>query len=140
MDSSFARQTKIWFKEPSFRKTRRLLSLSRPTFSRVIRWLTGHAFLGLQNFRCGLELSSHCRLCGLVPERADHLLLECPRLANLRATCFRTWNTSDDPQWEVDWIVRFVEDPVVLRLESGDADEEEDDGDDIDPDDNNAVT
>ena len=134
MDPSFARQTRVWFKEPSFRKTRRLLSLPRSTFSRAVRWLTGHAFLGLQNFRCGLEASSVCRLCGLVPERADHLLLECPRLAVLRSSCFRVWEPAGNPRWEVDWIVKFVESPPVLRLESrqdclsgGDDDEVDDD-------------
>ena len=79
-DISFARQTKVWFPEPSFRKSRKILSLDRPEFSAVVRWLTGHAFLGLQNFRCGSVVTSFCRLCGQVPERADHLLLRCPRL------------------------------------------------------------
>ena len=50
-DIPFARQTKVWFPEPSFRKTRRLLSLDGTEFSKLVRWLTGHAFLGLQNFR-----------------------------------------------------------------------------------------
>ena len=83
-----------------------------------MRWLTGHAFLGLQNFRTGTEVSSVCRLCGLVPERADHLLLECPRLAVLRSDCFRVWAPARNPRWEVDWIVKFVESPRVLLLES----------------------
>ena len=118
MEPSFARQTRIWFTEPSFRKTRKLLSFPRPKFSRVVRWLTGHAYLGLQNFRCGLEPISTCRLCGQVPERADHLLLECPRLINLRESCFKTWVPSRNPRWEVDWIAKFVESPPILRLES----------------------
>ena len=139
MEPSFARQTRIWFTEPSFRKTRKLLSFSRPRFSRIVRWLTGHAYLGLQNFRCGSEPTSTCRLCGQVPERADHLLLECPRLAVLRSDCFKTWEPSRNPRWEVDWIAKFVESPPVLRLESredclagGDEDEGGEDEDDPD--------
>ena len=141
MEPSFARQTRIWFSEPSFRKTRRLLSLSRSTFSRAVRWITGHAFLGLQNFRCGSEATSACRLCGLVPERADHLLLECPKLAVLRSDCFRVWEPARNPRWEVDWIVKFVESPTVLRLESrqdclsgGDDDDDDGEGAGADPD------
>ena len=82
-----------------------------------MRWLTGHTFLKLQNFRCGIETTSVCRLCGLVPERADHILLECPKLNVLRAECFRTWDTGPNPHWEVDWILKFLEDGVVEHLE-----------------------
>ena len=71
-DLAFTRQTKVWFQEPSFWKTRRLLSLDREEFSRAVRWLTGHTFLGLQNFRCGTVVTSFCQLCGQVPERVDH--------------------------------------------------------------------
>ena len=116
-DLSFARQTKIWLPIPSFRKTRKLLSLGRVEFSRVVRWLTGHAFLGLQNFRCGTVVTSFCRLCGQVPERADHLLLRCPRLSLLRADCFRSWALDYPPQWELDWVLKFLRDPVVGGLE-----------------------
>ena len=116
-DIAFARQTKIWFPEPSFRKTRKILSLERPAFSEMVRWLTGHAFLGLQNFRCGSAALSFCRLCGQVPERADHLLLRCPRLAQLRSECFRAWNLGPIPEWEVDWISKFLHNPSVDTLE-----------------------
>ena len=60
---------------------------------------------------------SFCRLCGQVPERADHLLLRCPRLARLRAESFRSWLLEHPPQWEVEWILRFLKDPVVATLE-----------------------
>ena len=114
---AFGRQTKVWFPEPSFRKTRKLLSLERPLFSAVVRWLTGHAFLGLQNFRCGSVAVSYCRLCGEVPERADHLLLRCPGLCQLRAECFKAWNLDHPPRWEVDWITNFLRDGRVEHLE-----------------------
>ena len=95
--------------------------------------MTGHAFLGLQNFRCGLEPTSVCRLCGLVPERADHLLLECPRLSTLRSDCFRSWVPSPSPRWEVDWIVKFVEDDRVLSLEEDHEDPDQSGHDTDDP-------
>ena len=116
-DIAFARQTKLWFPEPSFRKTRKILSLDCPIFSTVVRWLTGHAFLGLQNYRCGSVAISFCRLCGQVPERADHLLLRCPRLNGIRAESFRAWNLGPIPEWEVSWVLKFLEDPGVSTLE-----------------------
>ena len=74
MDPEFARQTRIWFPEPSFRKSRKILALPREEFSRVIRWLTGHAFLRLQNFRADSSVTpmSVCRYCSRRPERASH--------------------------------------------------------------------
>ena len=83
----------------------------------LVRWLTGHAFLGLQNFRCGSVATSFCRLCGQVPERADHILLRCPRLNLLRSDCFRSWGISPTPEWEVDWILKFLQDQRVEHLE-----------------------
>ena len=83
----------------------------------LVRWLTGHAFLGLQNFRCGTVAVSFCRLCGQVPERADHILLRCPRLNNLRSDCFRSWGLDHHPTWEVDWILKFLQDHRVEHLE-----------------------
>ena len=37
--------------EPSFRNSRRIMSLLLEEFRCVIQWLTGHRFLTLQNFR-----------------------------------------------------------------------------------------
>ena len=116
-DLTFCRQTKVWFPEPSFRKTRKLLSLDRPRFSQLVRWLTWHAFLGLQNFRCGSTALSYCRLCGQVPERADHLLLRCPCLQGLRASVFRAWTMDSHPVWEIDWVVKFLSEEKVETLE-----------------------
>ena len=111
----------------------------RVSFSMVVRWLTGHAFLGLQNFCCGSVAISFCRICGQVPERADHLLLRCPGLHQLRAEVFRSWGLEHPPQWEVDWILRFLQNERVEHMEdptntpediSGRTDSEEESTDD----------
>ena len=68
-------------------------------------------------------------MCGLVPERADHILLECPRLLGLRAECFRTWIPGESPNWEVDRLLKFLESDAVKDLEEPDGKEGEDDGD-----------
>ena len=40
-----------------------------------------------------------------------------PRLSQLRADCFRSWTLDPRPEWEVDWILRFISDPMVEGME-----------------------
>ena len=120
LPEGFARQSRIWFTEPTPRKTRRILALGRVNFGRVIRWLTGHVFLRLQNFRAGTSAISVCRLCGQKPERADHILLECPRLGELRMDCFGSAYIDTDeerPDWEVGDLLEFLAAAGVANLE-----------------------
>ena len=116
-EPAFARQTRLWFPEPSFRKTRKILSLDRPLFSRVVRWVTGHAFLQVQNQRAGQDVDATCRLCNSAPEKADHILRECPALGSLRAECFGGHIWQDGQQWEVGGLAKFLSDDRVLNLE-----------------------
>ena len=78
-DPDFTRQTKIWFPEPYFWKSRKILALSHEEFSRVVRWLTGHSLLRLQKFREDLSMTpmSVCCYSSRRPERADHIMLKC---------------------------------------------------------------
>ena len=90
------------------------MALPRETFSRVVRWLTGHSFLSLQNFRMDSSVTpmNVCRYCSRLPERVDHIMLKCVRLRLLRAECFGPWDLSKArPEWEVSqslifWIVQ----------------------------------
>ena len=94
--------------------------MGRVEFSRAIRWLTGHTFLRLQNFRAGMTALSVCRLCGRKPERADHILLECPRLSGLRTSSFGAAYIDTDkerPSWEVGDLMKFLSAEWVLNLE-----------------------
>ena len=116
-DHAFARQTKLWFSEPSFRKTRRMLAQDRVSFSRTVRWITGHAFLQVQNQRAGQEVDPECRLCGQSPEKADHILRECPALGPLREECFGFHLWRDGQEWEMGGLIKFLSDDRVLRLE-----------------------
>ena len=86
-DPEFARLTRIWFPKPSFQKSRKILALPREEFSCVIRWLTGHMFLRLQNFRADSSVTPMrvCHYCSRRPERVDHILLKCVRLRLLRS-------------------------------------------------------
>ena len=120
MDPEFARQTRIWFPEPSFRKSRKKLALPGEEFSRMIQWLTGHAFLRLQNFRADSSVTpiSVCRYCSRHPERADHIILKCVRLRLLQAECFGPWDLSRTrPEWELSQVLKFLDSPKILALE-----------------------
>ena len=65
----------------SFRKSRKILALPRDIFSRM-RWVTGHAYLRLQNFRADSSVKQMimCRYCLHRKKRADHIILKCVRL------------------------------------------------------------
>jgi ribonuclease HI len=119
-DPEFCRQTKIWFDGPCPSVSHAILMQDRETFSRLVRWLTGHAFLRLQNFRATPNVTpqSVCRLCKQVPERADHLLLHCPCLRYLRANSFQSNNIdTSKPSLRVNHILTFTQDPIVYRME-----------------------
>ena len=93
------------------------MALPREEFSRVVRWLTGHAFLRLQNFRADLSvtLMSVCPYCSLRPERADRILLKCVRLRLLQAECFGPWDLRRTrPKWEVSQVLKFLASPKIL--------------------------
>ena len=116
--AEFARQTKVWFPEPNPRKSRRILALGRATFSIIVRWLTGHAFLRMQNHRAGMSDTPTCRACGATEERADHVLLSCDAYHRERMECFLTTNIDPlEPTWEVDRVVKFLQRPRIADLE-----------------------
>lgn len=84
----------------------------------LVRWITGHTFLGLQNQRVDLTVDGKCRGGGLVEERADHILLECPAFLQLRAESFRTYSVGrKEPAWEVPQLLALLESPQVALLE-----------------------
>ena len=58
------------------------------------------------------------KLCGEEYERADHLLLHCPRLHLTRTQAFNTINIdTSSPDWEVRYITKFLSNDAVSSLE-----------------------
>ena len=124
---SFARQTRIWFQEPCPAKSAKILSYGRATFSTLVRWISGHAFLRKQNHRAAMAESPTCRSCGQAEERADHVLLNCDGYFRERADCFLTVNIdAREPAWEVEQLVKFLRKPRVAALEEEEEDETDD--------------
>ena len=59
-----------------------------------------------------------CRGCQEVPERADHVLLECGAYNLLRSRSFLTWNLDRlEPDWSVAKLLKFLSDPRIRSLE-----------------------
>ena len=103
-----------------------MLKEDRPTVSRVVRWLTGHAFLRMQNWRAEMAPSATCRGCQEKPERADHILLHCGAYLQRRADCFRTYCPAlPTPQWKMDRMIRFLQ--GLAALEEEESEDSEDD-------------
>ena len=91
----------------------------------LVRWLTGHAFLRMQNHRADMADTPMCRACGEKPERADHILLECDSYAMLRAECFNTYSLDvREPQWTVEMVLKFLRSPTVSHLEEDEQERE----------------
>ena len=124
-DQAFARQTRLWFPEPSFRKSRAIISLDREAFSRLIRWLSGFAFLRGLGAKINGEDGDDdsCRLCEEAVEKADHILRECPALNQHRWDCFGTYQLSSGMGWEVMAVHKFLSDQRVRSLEDSDPDD-----------------
>ena len=51
------------------------------------------------------------------PEKADHVLRECPRLNQLRWECFGALQLTSETEWEVSALCRFLKDDRVSTLE-----------------------
>ena len=99
------------------------MGLAREDFSRAVRWLTGFAFLRDPNARINgdeAEEDDRCRLCAQAPEKADHVLRECPALQQLRWECFGAYHLDPGMAWEVAAVIKFLADPRVSSLEDSD--------------------
>ena len=122
-DPAFARQSRIWFGAPSFRKSRALLGENREEFSRAVRWLTGFAFLRAPNAARGTSEQDICRLCATAPEKADHILLTCPTLNQLRWECFGAFQIQGSGfEWEVSSLLKFLSNERIKSLEDPEED------------------
>ena len=82
----------------------------------------------------GISEDDTCRLCALAPEKADHILRQCPALNQLRWESFGKFQLAAGDPWEVKGLTRFLQDERVRSLE----DSEEDDLSQPNPDEGSA--
>ena len=81
------------------------------SFSRLIRWLTGHCFLNRQNNLADPVKFPDpiCSLCHEEPERAIHVLAFCPVLSYERMSSFGCITQPPiDPCWSVNQMLTFL--------------------------------
>jgi ribonuclease HI len=87
---SEARQTKIFFPQPSSKLSKKLLTYDRRTCGKLFRWITGHSFHRYHNHLTTPELFNNpqCRVCNSSREETSHLYAYCTGLAPTR---MRLW-------------------------------------------------
>jgi len=116
------RQTKLWFPGPNPGVSRKILSLDRVEIGLIIRWLTGHNFLRRHSkivdpHRFAVDT---CRLCGLEPESAAHIISECMALDFNRLATLRATHLPLPYSWDLFRLLRFLG-PIAEKLEDVDA-------------------
>lgn len=118
LETEQCRQTKIWFPRVNLAKSKELVLQTRSTYSRLVRFLTGHCFLRAQNFKLGISYSPLCRVCGNDNETPVDLISDCDPL------CHKRWRIFDNyllctvkPDWSVRQIAKFTALPIIKRLD-----------------------
>ena len=107
-----ARQTKIWFPEPNYKKSVQLLKMERKTLSRLIQFFTGHNKLKRhKNIQNGVNDPHSCRLCLEEEESSFHVIAECLAMQSLRSGVFKLPTPTtlpNPPEWTVSQVDRFL--------------------------------
>ena len=121
-NSSTCRQTKIFFPDFNSQKAKKLIKgQDRVMFSRLVRFITGHAFLRRHNTVCETydPPSTLCRLCEDGSEETpEHLITFCPvlwrsRMQELGNTVLNPFR----PEWTPSGLVGFLRNPIFATLE-----------------------
>ena len=109
---SQARQTKIWFPEPDYKKSLQLLKKERKTLGRLVQFFTGHNKLKRhRNIQNGVNDPHSCRLCLEEEESSFHVIAECPALQYLRSSVFKLptpITLPNPPDWTVSQVDGFL--------------------------------
>ena len=121
-NSNSCRQTKIFFPDFNSQKSKKLIKgQDRITYSRVVRFITGHAFLRRHNTICDTynPPSALCRLCEDGDEETpEHLITFCPNLWRSRMQEFGNIVLNPfRPEWTPSGLVGFLRNPIFAILE-----------------------
>lgn len=78
---------KMWPNYDS-KRTRELISLTRPDIKTITGIITGHCLIGTHALKLGLTDNDNCKQCGFsnTKETIEHLLCHCPAVTNARVT------------------------------------------------------
>ena len=119
------RQTRYFIPGPSKGLTRKLLTLGRDKLGQMVRFLTGHAFLRRQNAIVFHDMNPppgdvSCRLCEdtEMDETPHHIITECGRLCQWRASILGQYSLDDCPNWEPITLSKFLRHKLIILLET----------------------
>ena len=104
--------------KPSKKNTLILLQQSREVVGRLVRFLTGHAFLKRQNAVVDIT----CRLCEdpLADETPHHIIIDCEALCFWRVQIFGSYILDEYPEWDMKSLLRYLSLMKIILLETED--------------------
>ena len=124
-NSTDYRQTKFFVGGPSKTRAKLLLENPRDILGRLIRFITGHAFLRRQNAIVFHGVNPppgdvSCRFCKDIfsDETPHHLITECDRFCSWRADTLGDYVLDDYPQWDVPSLVKFINHKEIILAET----------------------
>ena len=102
-----------------------ILAHPREVVGRMVRFLTGHAFLRRQNAIVLTGISPppgdvSCRLCEdpFSDETPHHLITECEALHFWRFETLGAHILDEYPEWKCNELIRFLSDKGIILLEN----------------------
>ena len=119
------RQSRFFIHGPAKAKAKELLGLARNTVGKLVRFLTGHAFLRRQNLIVLHGINppigdTTCRACDVVGEEETphHLITYCEAFSSWRAQTLGQYELDEFPHWEPKSLARFLSHRDIILLES----------------------
>ena len=119
------RQSRYFIQVPSKARSKELLKLSRNTLGKVIRFLTGHAFLRRQNMIVFHGINPPigdvtCRACEVIGEEETphHIITYCEAFSSWRLSILGQFELDEFPPWEPKTLAKFLSHRDIILLES----------------------
>ena len=121
------RQSRYFITGPSKARALLLLRQNREALGRMVRFLTGHAFLRRQNMIVFHGINPplgdvSCRFCEdlYMDETPHHLITECETLCQWRLATLGGYVLDEFPQWEVQNLAKFLSHKEIILSETDD--------------------
>jgi ribonuclease HI len=119
------RRSRFFLNKPKKCRAKDLLQLNRADAGRIVRWITGHAFLRRQNAVVEQSIPApfgdiHCRSCDIenIKEEANHIILDCEAFCQTRNNHLGAFFLGEKHlDWEVNSLNQFLHSPAILELE-----------------------
>jgi hypothetical protein len=117
------RQTKVWYPTPDLPKSDQLLKHARSTVGRIVRFLTGFAFLLRQSTIVNQSRNPpledvSCRLCGEDDETPIHVICDCGHFLTHRLDTIGVHEMPEkNPEWDMESMVKFLQLEEIILFE-----------------------